>query len=60
MCRLQDSHMADKMMMMVMMMDRGMQMQSLCKTNCVPLTMVRQLFHLIMGGHGKGPNALVK
>ncbi len=52
--------MAGKMMMMVMMMDRGMQMQSLCKTVCGPLTMVRQLFHLIMGGHGKGPNVLVK
>lgn len=59
MCRLQDSHMASK-MMMVMMMDRGMQMQPLCKTVRGPLTMVRQLFQLIMGGHGKGPNALVK
>ena len=58
MCRLQDSHMAGK--MMVVMMDRGMQMQSLCKTVCVPLAMVRQLFHLIMGGHGKGPNVPVK
>lgn len=47
-------------MMMVMMMDRGMQMQPLCKTVRGPLTMVRQLFQLIMGGHGKGPNALVK
>ena len=47
-------------MMMVMMMDRGMQMQPLGKTVCGPLTMVRQLFHLIMGGHDKEPNVPVK
>lgn len=46
--------------MMVVMMDRGMQMQSLHKTVCVPLAMVRQLFRLIMGGHDKEPDVHVK